>query len=445
MPKKITEIKGDKLHFYQTNLYDPRKNPRQMLAHQAPERYVLYGGAWGGGKTAWLINEGIKLSLEIPGNRGFLGCKFGTDFKANAYLQLLKFLPPELYDPRLGGGHHKSDQDFKLINGSTIMYGGLGNDEEAQQIINNMPELGWFGIDQAEQLTETQFLLFNSRLRLNLPNIHYKALLTANPDPGWLRDRFIENTKPDHIFIAALPKDNPFLPEDYEKKLIELYGSRPEFIKRLLEGDWDISMETNYLIPYGNIRKAVGANLDTSGDKVAGVDVSRYGDDETVFLLRQGDKVLHIEAWSHEDTQYSAGKVARLIREHKPVQTHVDIVGMGAGVFDPLNNEGYAVRAINVGEAALEKDLYANKRAELYNHLAKRFEDGKIDIPDHQKLTSQLASLKYTFHNTKMQIESKEVMRKRGLKSPDYADALMLAFVEVPSEGAYSKIPVTYW
>jgi len=114
-------------------------------------------------------------------------------------------------------------------------------------------------------------------------------------------------------------------------------------------------------------------------------------------------------------------------------------------VFDPLNNEGYAVRAINVGEAALEKDLYANKRAELYNHLAKRFEDGKIDIPDHQKLTSQLASLKYTFHNTKMQIESKEVMRKRGLKSPDYADALMLAFVEVPSEGAYSKIPVTYW
>ena len=240
-----------------------------------------------------------------------------------------------------------------------------------------------------------------------------------------------------------MAKDNPFIPAGYVEGLKELYKTRPEMIERLLEGNWDIATGTNYLIPYTNIRKAVKANLDTSGDKIAGFDVARYGDDESVFVLRQGDKVLHMEAWAHEDTQFSAGRLAKLIRVHKPVMTHIDIVGVGAGVFDPLNNEGYEVKAINVGEAPLDKELYQNKRAEYFNSLAKRFEDEKIDIPDHPKLTSQLASIKYTYHNTKMQIESKEVLRKSGGKSPDYADALMLAFIDVPTTGAYSKIPVT--
>jgi len=432
---KVIKTRGRELHFYQSELYDPRKNPRQMVAHQATEKYILYGGAYGGGKTAWLCNAGIYLSTKYPGNVGYMGRFELTKFKASTLLQLLKFLPPELID-----NHNRSEAVIKLKNGSIIFYGGLAGDNEQTTRISNM-ELGWFAIDQAEEVAEMQFLLLAGRLRLPLEGIRYKGLMSANPDPGWLRDRFIENTKPDHIFIPALPKDNPFLPVDYEKGLRELY---PEpMVKRLLEGNWDVSLETNYLIPYANIRRATEAELLTSGDKIAGVDVARYGDDETVFIVRQGDKVLYMESWGHEDTQYSAGRIARLIREHKPVQTHIDIVGVGAGVFDPLNNEGYAVRAINVGEAPLDKELYANRRAEYFNALAKRFEEGRIDIPDDPKLTSHLASLKYTFKNTKLQIESKETLRKRGGKSPDYADALMLAFIPIPESGDYAKIPVT--
>lgn len=418
-------------------LYDPNKNPRQLLAHQASEKYVLYGGAYGGGKTAWLVNEAIQLCLDYPGNAGYMARFELTKFKTSTLLQLLKFLPPELIE-----NHNRSETFIKLRNGSMIFYGGLAGDNETTTRISNM-ELGFFAIDQAEEVAEMQFLLLAGRLRLPLKGIHYKGLLTANPDPGWLRDRFIENVHPNHIFIPALPKDNPFLPKNYEEELRQLY---PEgMVKRLLEGNWDVSLETNYLIPYTNIRKAVEAKLETSGDKVAGFDVARYGDDESVFIVRQGDKVLFMEAWAQEDTQYSAGRVAKLIREHKPVMTHIDIVGIGAGVYDPLSNEGYAVRAVNVGEAPLDKEIYMNRRAEYFNSLAKRFEEGKMDIPDHPKLTSQLASIKYQYHNTRLQIESKEVMRKHGGKSPDYADALMLAFIEVPTEGAYSKIPVQVW
>jgi len=396
-----------------------------MKAHQAPEQNILYGGSWGGGKTAWLINEGIRLSFDTPGNRGFLGCRDGTDFKRNALLQLYKFLPLELYSPPYGI-HHQSDQYFRLVNGSVIYYGGLGNDAEAIKTISNMPELGWFGIDQAEQITENQFLLFTGRLRLNLPDIRYKALLTANPDPGWLRSRFIEQILPDHRYIPALPKDNPFLPADYEKKLRE--NLPPELVRRMLEGDWDIP-GINYLFPYNLIRMAINRDLPPSGVKVAGVDVSRYGDDKTVFLVRQGNKVLDIVSWSHMDTTFSAGKVADLIREHKPLITYIDSIGLGAGVFDPLRAAGFKVSEVNVAEKASKPDQYMNKRAEYYHLLSKKFESGEMDIPDNAQLASDLAGIKYKYSGTLLQIESKEVAKRKGMRSPDFGDALMLAFI----------------
>ena len=404
-------------------LYDPSTNKKQMLAHMVPETYILFGGAFGGGKTAWLVNEGIRLSNMFPSNAGYL-CRFrATDFRSSTLLQVEKFLPPELIKV-----HHKTEMYYELVNGSVIFYGGLQGDEETKTKINSM-ELGWFGIDQAEEVTEKQFLLLAGRLRLirNGQPPKYKGLLTCNPDPGWLRDRFIEATKYDHRFIPALPKDNEkYLPNDYVSRLKELY---PEaMVQRLLDGNWDIDVAGNYLIPYSQIRDAVDKELEPNGDKIAGVDVSRYGEDETVFILRQGRKTLHIEAWSHQDTTYSAGRTARLIREYEPVETRIDIVGVGAGVFDPLKAEGYSVKAVNVGEAALDKELYVNKRAEYFNLLAKRFSKGEIDIPDHPKLASQLAGLKYSYVGTKLKMQSKEEMRKAGGKSPDYADALMLAF-----------------
>jgi len=65
----------------------------------------------------------------------------------------------------------------------------------------------------------------------------------------------------------------------------------------------------------------------------------------------------------------------------------------------------------------------------MYWQLRTRFEQEDIDVPDHAKLKAQTTSMKYKFDSRgRLQIESKEEMKKRGLKSPDYADALALAF-----------------
>lgn len=418
---------------------------RQGKAHQATETNILYGGAVGGGKSVWLCNEAIQLCLDYPGNVGYLARHELASFKRTTLLTLEEFLPSSIVR-----SFNKSDQEITLVNGSRIMYGGLGDDQNAIERLKSM-NLGFFGIDQAEETTESHFFMLSSRLRLPLPGIRYKALLTANPEPGWVRDRWIDNQNDDHVFIPALPSDNPYLPEDYEAKLRTLYANSPELIKAWLEGNWDITLAGDYLIPYSEIRAAVAryGAIPETGVCAMGVDVARFGDDETVVLIRRGMKVTRIESWAKRDTVWTSGRIADIIREENPGIIYIDEIGIGAGVVDPLKANKFNVVGVIVSEKARDERRYANKRAELYSHLADHFIDGSIALPDHPKLSSQLASMKYKYDNHQRKLmESKDDMKKRSLHSPDYADALMLAFSDfTPEKGAStsSGIAVVGW
>lgn len=401
------------------------------MAHSVVERFPLYGGAVGGGKSAWLCNEGLQLSLDYPGNVGYLARHELASFRKTTLLTLEEFLPA-----RLVKNHSKYEQTIELVNGSKILYGGLGDDRKAIERLKSL-NLGWFGIDQAEETTESHFFMLASRLRLALPGIRYKGLLTANPEPGWVRDRWIDNKNPDHVFIPALPSDNPHLPPDYESNLRQLYSSNPALVSALLEGNWDVSLAGDFLIPYSMIRAATQRQTPDNGVCTFGVDVARFGDDETVLIVRRGLKITRIEAWAKQDTTWTAGKVAEIAREENPVAIYVDEIGIGAGVVDPLANNHFNVAGVASSAAAQNNQAYANLRAELYCQLADHFADGSIAIPDHPKLTSQLSATKYKFdtHHRKI-IESKDEIKKRTGHSPDYADACMLAYSDFPAEKA---------
>lgn len=185
---------------------------------------------------------------------------------------------------------------------------------------------------------------------------------------------------------------------------------------------------TNTLIPLHLIDFAMETvKVEPKGVKVASLDVSRYGDDETVFAIRQGMRVLAMHTWFHQDTVYTAGRTARLLREYQPLICRIDAVGVGAGVVDSLLNNDFKVEAFNSSEAALDTEIFGNTRAELYFSLGNKLQAGELDLPNDPKLRSQLADLRYRY-NTKNQlfIESKEEARSRGVRSPDRADAIMM-------------------
>jgi len=235
-----------------SDFYKPHS--RQKIAHSASERYILYGGAFGGGKTIWLVNECIQLCLDYPGNVGYICRNELPAFRRSVLIELEKFMHPAILEQ-----HHQTENYFKLKNSSMLFYGGLGDSVSGLQRLTSMT-LGFFGIDQAEETTETHFNMLAGRLRLNVPKIRYKGLLTCNPAPGWLKQKFIEQKLTDHIFIRSLPKDNPHLPTDYESGLRKIYPA--EWVAAMLEGSWDALESGNFLIQYKYIRAAVNREME---------------------------------------------------------------------------------------------------------------------------------------------------------------------------------------
>ncbi len=171
----------------------------------------------------------------------------------------------------------------------------------------------------------------------------------------------------------------------------------------------------------------------------AGLDVAGPGESETVLYVRQGPNILDFQAWAQPDPR---GEVVNALRPWlgKLRIINVDTVGIGYYMARHIRDWLTAtasretmpsVADVNVGEPPRNKEKYVNQKAELYWGLRQRFEAGDVTGLRDDKTVAQLAAIRYE-HNARGQtlIESKEDARKRGVKSPDRAEALMLAFAE---------------
>lgn len=176
-------------------------------------------------------------------------------------------------------------------------------------------------------------------------------------------------------------------------------------------------------------------------DLCAGVDVSGPGEDETVLVVREGGRIIRLEAWSTADSRGDVLSALAPYRERN-ISVNVDSIGIGYYMAQHIRDAGYTVREINVGESASDTEKYANAKAEHYWGLRMRFQSGEIGGLTDERAVGQLAGIRYR-HNARGQIviESKDEARKRGVKSPDRAEAVMLAFAVVP-EGP--ELPYAY-
>lgn len=204
--------------------------------------------------------------------------------------------------------------------------------------------------------------------------------------------------------------------------------SNPLFISKVL-ADFPEEAE-NILVLLSWVEAAKNATLEASGAKGLGVDVARFGTAWTVLTAIHGSKVLEVLAFQGKDTMKTVGWTIKMMERHDiPAHsTCIDDVGVGGGVTDRLHEEGHKVQPVNAGAKAEDPGQFFNLSAEMHWAMRKEFETGKIDIPDNEHLLSQLPARKYDpTSKGQIKIESKDDMKKRGLKSPDHADSLVLA------------------
>ncbi len=200
---------------------------------------------------------------------------------------------------------------------------------------------------------------------------------------------------------------------------------------------FQLSGEQAFIDP-GLVLKARKNNVEPYGPVVLGVDPARGGGDKTGLIDRQGrrlgQKVCKII--DRDDLMAVAGEVQKVANDINAEKIVIDITGLGAGLYDRLRETlGDQVEGVNFGAQAIDKEAYANRRAEIWDELRKWFEDpAGVQIPDRDDLQGDLCAPVWgkgatQFRsNSQLVLESKDHIRERLSFSPDLADAAALTF-----------------
>lgn len=191
----------------------------------------------------------------------------------------------------------------------------------------------------------------------------------------------------------------------------------------------------NALISANAVMAAVNSDYrEFQGPLLIGCDPAGDGTtdaDRTAIAFRQGRICKRLEYHDGLDTMQIAGKLAQYHQQYKPAAIFVDKGGLGAGVFDRLRELGVPVIGVNSATKANDAERFENKRAEMWWLMRDWFLDVPVRIPNNMALVGDLTSPQpKTSSNGRRLLEKKEDMKKRGLRSPDGADALALTFAQ---------------
>lgn len=442
---------------------------------------LLFGGGAGGGKS-WLVCLWMVIQCrKYPGIAIGLGRKEMTNLGKTTAVTLLSEVHPVLgvsagdFTYRAPG---TASPGVTYRNGSSIPFFELAP-------APTDPNFDRFGslslthavIEEGGEVTAKARSVFSSRKNRKLNkeySITGKTVITCNPSPNFLREEFYEpylalgggpmqqwkfgdvfvhDVKVDafRAFVRSLPTDNPFLSRNYIETLRSLSDMER---RRLLEGDWDFDDDDTKLFKL-HLFKQTG-DVDADAEMWAGCDPSRGGD-KTVFTAGQGNVVtdqmqLTIPAEIEDKGTFVAEHYIEWCTSHGvgTEKAAVDVVGIGASVFDSCIRLGFKVQAFNAGSTkgvrllnkrgeVIEQPgphddgipLFNNLRSQGYYDIAQAAHTGmllfKTNLPYYDKLKLELGAHHYTTKDRQLVVESKDKIKAAIGHSPDFADSLLAA------------------
>ena len=223
----------------QNNQFSIAPTAKQADFVLSPKKFSCFSGGFGNGKTTAGCLKAIALS-QYPNNFGLIGRLTYPELRDTTQRSFFELCPPEYYDKEHGGEYRRSEEKVRFSNGSEVIFRHLDTVSEKELLSLN---LGWFYIDQAEEIGERVFLVLQSRLRKNDVPRRY-GFVTCNPEPGnWIYQRFKKpfdegTLSNDYHYVSATTMENPHLPADYVPTLLESYPE--ELVKRYIEGQWEV-------------------------------------------------------------------------------------------------------------------------------------------------------------------------------------------------------------
>ena len=282
-----------------------------------------------------------------------------------------------------------------------------------------------------------------------------KLILCGNPtrSSGFFFNAF-HSDRENYALMKVACADSDKVSASYIKQIEELYGKESNVYRVRVLGEFPRA-EDDTLIALDLVEKSL-ANppfpIPHSTFHI-GIDVARFGNDETVLAARIGEVLIKLEAWSKCDLMTTCGRIKNIAQEMErqfknSAQIYVDDSGVGGGVTDRLKEIGLQVQGVNNGARANDAEHYVNRGAELWFSLRERFQRGEIILAVRdEKLIAELSTRKYSVDSRgRLMIERKDAYKKRINRSPDRADAVSLCFISEPRISAPQIVSrASYW
>ena len=419
---------------------------------------VLYGGR-GSGKSYFLAELAVEVSRRI-GTVILCAREFQGSLDDSVYQLLIETIE------RLGYA-----DEFDILK-STITHKGTGAKFVFYGIKNNVTKIksiqgvGVCWVEEAEAVTKNSWDVLIPSIR---GDKNAEIWVSFNPK------NILDDTY--QRFIVHPPKDSIVLKANYDinqhfsdtpllADMLECKERDEDLYRHIWLGEPVADSELAIIKPSW-IEAAIDAHeklgFSAAGRRILGFDVADEGDDANATVLRHGSVVTDMQQWRGQDVIYSADKVYLYAQEQDIDRIVYDNIGVGAGVKAQFRRKSGKVQTLgfNAGGAVYKpdakytddkknRDMFANIKAQAWWMVRDRFyktwravhhgdsypEDQLISLSgslhELEYLTAELSRPQVDYdQNGRVKVESKKDMKKRGIPSPNRADALVMAFAPV--------------
>lgn len=364
--------------------------PTQQKFYLDKSKFPLYSGGFGSGKTVILCHK-IVSHLMFPNNYGLLGRLTYQALKDTTQQTFFDVCPVSIIRT-----YSRTENRLYLKNGSQLIFRHLDSVAEAE--IKSL-NLGFFAIDQVEDIPENTFLGLRGRLRRKVEDLDgekyvHQGMMSCNPALFWAYKMYKQSDDPDYALFEASTLENTHLPEDYVRDLLRY----PEAWKRqYVYGIWDETLlaESSYFpieyvieqekIKNAPIRKFEGIKIykevDPAHSYQMGIDPSEGMNDSSVIIVvcQQTGEV--VASWSGMiQPDKLAGKISQVGRIYRSAKAILEINSIGMATLSKLRDLGYPdIYKREIFDSVVKKKVqkygwrttYSNKVLLLDNLLAK--------------------------------------------------------------------------
>jgi phage terminase large subunit len=428
-------------------------SPKQTIAldylQDSETKYIMYGGAAGGGKSHLAAYFALKTCMMFPGAIGGIGRKVLKELKQTILESIFEVAREQGIEKEFKFDRQMSELIFK--NGSKIYLIDLcdkPSDPKFERLGSR--KFTFFIFEEAGEIAERAFNIISKTRMRHMTDVVYgisKILLTANPTKNFLKREFYDKWKngtlpKNAVYIQAYANDNRFLPKDYIESLNELEGVDRE---RLLLGNWDYAETDLDLITWEQIQDIFTNTPNKNGKKYITADIATYGADLFVVMLWDGWNVERIWTMQKSEGDQIVNKIKEVKTAYQVPTSHICFDGDGAGSMlggflgnaVRFQNQGKPIKKLTINYSKHLQKEYENLKTQCGYALGEHIKKGLVTCSEKyyiSKMEQELQQLQRAKidNDSFLYLKCKEEIKKSIGRSPDFLDAMIMrAYFEV--------------